>query len=190
MGSRSCAVAVAAIRAAPDEASELVTQAVRGEPLVVDARANGWVRVRTAYDYPGWILEDELGPVTDPPWPDEELDGDVVEAARAYLGAPYLWGGMTSAGIDCSGLVHMAYRSLGRLVPRDADQQEDAGIAEPSPRRGTLVTYGDEGGSRATHIAFWLSDGCILHASGSAGRVFEEREPARLIPVRRRVFRL
>ena len=47
-------------------------------------------------------------------------------AAGAYLGAPYLWGGMSERGINCSGLVHMAFRRLGRLVPRDAHEQEAA----------------------------------------------------------------
>ena len=68
--------------------------------------------------------------------------GDPVEEARAYLGSPYEWGGMTEAGIDCSGLVHMAYRRLGRLVPRDADQQEEAGDeVDPAdaPRRPRLL---------------------------------------------------
>ena len=69
----------------------------------------------------------------------------MLAEARAYLGAPYLWGGMTETGIDCSGLVHMAYRRLGRLVPRDADQQEAAGapIAVTAALPGDLVTYGE-----------------------------------------------
>ena len=43
---------------------------------------------------------------------------------------------MTERAIDCSGLVHMAYRRLGRLVPRDADQQEDAGVEVAEPGAG------------------------------------------------------
>ena len=101
-----------------------MTQALRGEPLRVEERRDGWARVVTAYDYPGWIrdeaLEDGEGELP------ADAAGSPVEVARSYLGAPYLWGGMTERGIDCSGLVHMAYRRLGRLVPRDADQQEDA----------------------------------------------------------------
>ena len=50
-----CAVDVAPVRAEPDDAAEQVTQALRGEPLDVDEQRGEWARVRTAYDYPGWI---------------------------------------------------------------------------------------------------------------------------------------
>jgi cell wall-associated NlpC family hydrolase len=93
---------------------------------------------------------------------------------------------MTEHGIDCSGLVHMAWRRLGRLVPRDAHEQESAGTAVESAGYGDLVTYG---GEHATHIAFWLGDGRILHAAGGRG-VVEEAEPAALRQVRRLFVRL
>jgi gamma-D-glutamyl-L-lysine dipeptidyl-peptidase len=163
------------VRAAPDDSSEQVTQALAGELLTVEERRGGWTRIRTAYDYPGWIREDALatGRGTEigarPSNATEPLDGDPVEEARAYLGAPYEWGGLTERGIDCSGLVHMAYRRLGWLLPRDADQQEAAAfeIGQAEARPGDLICFGNPG--EAHHIAFWLGDGHILHATAREG---------------------
>jgi cell wall-associated NlpC family hydrolase len=186
-----CAAPVAPVRAEPDDDAEQVTPALAGEPLAVEERKDGWARLHTAYHYPGWIREDALGGEPDGEWPGLPRAGDPVAEARAYLGVPYEWGGMTERGIDCSGLVHMAYRRLGRLVPRDADQQEAAGTEVPEEHvaPGDLVTYGEDG---ATHVAFWLGEGRILHAiqREDANRVVEEPEPADLAARRRRVIRL
>jgi gamma-D-glutamyl-L-lysine dipeptidyl-peptidase len=181
----SCGVACAPLRAEPDDTAEQVTQALEGEPLEIGERRAGWALVRTAYAYPGWIREAHLGGEPSPGWLPPRSDGDPVLEARAYLGAPYEWGGMTDRGIDCSGLVHMAYRRLGRLVPRDSDQQEAAGreVAEAELRPGDLVCYDG-------HIAFWLGGGRILHATrrdGVDGVVEEEQPPDLAARIRRYV---
>jgi cell wall-associated NlpC family hydrolase len=157
--------------------------------LLVEERRAGWARVVTAYDYPGWVREEALadGAGELPP----PADGDPLQIARGYLGTPYLWGGLTRRGIDCSGLVHMAYRQLGRIVPRDADQQEEAGTEVEELRPGDLITYG-EPGEPADHVAFWLGEGRILHSTGREDviGVLEELEPASLRARRRKLVRL
>jgi cell wall-associated NlpC family hydrolase len=179
-----CSAEVAPVRADPDDAAEQVTQLLLHEPLTVEERRDGWARIRTAYDYPGWVREDTLvegtGTLTG-----ASPSKDPIEAARSYLGTPYEWGGMTERGIDCSGLVHMAFRRAGKLVPRDADQQEEAAtpIDEADAQPGDLVCFGEAG--HAHHIAFWLGDGRILHATDRDGVEAVVEEPLANVDDRR-----
>src|SRR5581483_9174915 len=176
------------LRAEPRDEAEQVTQVLPGEPVRVRETYEEWALVSTAYDYPGWLRLDALGGEGGKGWL-EPTASTPLEHARGLLGAPYLWGGMTSLGIDCSGLVHMSHRAVGRLVPRDADQQEQAGTPVEAPEPGDLVTYGTDA---ADHIAFWTGDGRILHATQREGvsRVVEEPEPEELRARRRRIVRL
>jgi hypothetical protein len=96
-----CGVEAAPLRAEPRDDAEQVTQALRGDQLEVGEHRDGWARVTTSYGYPGWIREELL------------CGEDPLSLARTFLGAPYEWGGLTAAGIDCSGLVHIAYRLAG-----------------------------------------------------------------------------
>jgi len=93
---------------------------------------------------------------------------DIVNTAYMYLHAPYLWGGRTPMGVDCSGFTQMAYRLNGRLIPRDASQQVKLGItlsfieeAEP----GDLAFFDDAEGN-IIHVGIILENNHILHASG------------------------
>ena len=87
----------------------------------------------------------------------------------------------------------MAFRRAGWVVPRDAHEQEDAGepVPEEELRPGDLLTYGPTDGP-ADHVAFWLGEGRILHATSreGAGAVVEEQEADALRARRRRALRL
>jgi cell wall-associated NlpC family hydrolase len=185
--SGSCVLAVASVRRDPHPDAEQVTQLLRGEPVGVGRSRAGWAWIETAYGYPGWVHDHAVtGPPVRGSWP-VAVGDDLLAEARAYLGASYEWGGMTERGIDCSGLVHMAFRRVGVLVPRDSWQQEAAGeeIAEADLRPGDIVCY-------PGHVAFWAGEGVVVHASARAGvrAVVAEPEPPELAAQRCAIRRL
>jgi cell wall-associated NlpC family hydrolase len=94
-----------------------------------------------------------------------EIETDFVAVAERFLGAPYLWGGKTMLGIDCSGLVQVALTAAGVPCPRDSDMQERAlGRALPETERSSRLQRGDlifwEG-----HVAIVRDRESLLHAN-------------------------
>lgn len=89
------------------------------------------------------------------------------EFALLYKGVPYVWGGLSGKGMDCSGLVRMAYMAQGRILPRDAWQQAREGVEVPadSLRAGDLIFFGNARTGRITHVAIYIADGLYVHSS-------------------------
>ncbi len=92
----------------------------------------------------------------------------IAETAYMYLNTPYLWGGRSPFGIDCSGFTQMVYKLNGIFLPRDAYQQAEMGdtlsfLEEAQP--GDLAFFDNEEG-RITHTGIVLENGKIIHASG------------------------
>jgi cell wall-associated NlpC family hydrolase len=107
----------------------------------------------------GWIAAEHLMPIG-------AFEDDWAAVAERYAGAPYLWGGRESLGLDCSGLVQQALFACGRACPRDADQQAELGAAITRDEfgRGDLVFW-------RGHVAVGLDPpgkkgARIVHANG------------------------
>lgn len=101
----------------------------------------------------GWIAKAHLSPVG-------RTLSDPAKVALAHLGAPYLWGGRDSAGLDCSGLIQQAFLACGMACPRDSDQQQTLGEATPleALARGDLVFWTE-------HVGMMVDGRRLIHAN-------------------------
>lgn len=104
----------------------------------------------------GWVHKRQLEPI-------DTIHPDPVQVAEMFLGVPYLWGGDSTFGIDCSGLVHIAMRTANIACPRDSDQQADQ-LGEPLPedsqlQRGDVIFW-------KGHVGLMQDADFLIHANG------------------------
>jgi len=111
-----------------------------------------------------------------------QSDIDAVDVASQFQKTPYLWGGRSGFGIDCSGLVQLALAMTGKSAPRDSDQQAASLGEQIDPdidgfQRGDLVFW-------KGHVAFVEDEEMILHASGATMSVTRERRADAIARIR------
>jgi hypothetical protein len=160
--------------------NELQTQGdlVLGSLLKLTGKDEKYFEVAYPDGRIGYVRRDEAEVYLD--WLDELIPSpDRLELyARSLLGSPYLWGGTSSKGMDCSGFTKTAFRMNGLIIPRDASQQIRAGkdvdpdLGLDSLVKGDLMFFGkkatDSTRQRVTHVAIWLGNdrGEFIHSSG------------------------
>lgn len=166
-----------------DEKGSALMPVPAAAELVELGREKGRVRVLLPDGCTGTLASDQVVPTEafEKHWdalrrgPEAVYAQAFVEMARAFLGTPYLWGGTSQAGLDCSGFVSLARRLTGLIVSRDADQQ----LAQARPYKfdriedvppGLLFGFGKklvDGKLRVDHIAVSLGGGDFIHSLGS-----------------------
>lgn len=121
----------------------------------------GWLRVRLPGQTTAWIQTGDV--ISDP----KVLSiPESIELAKHFLGIPYLWGGTSSFGFDCSGFTQMLVRARGVNMPRDADQQAAWSGVMPVKRNdlqpGDLLFFGSSA-KDITHTGMFIGDGQFIH---------------------------
>ncbi len=229
----SCAlvtIPVACIREEPRHASQLVSQALMGTPMVVTSGGGEWLEVETPDGYRGYVNSSSVvmrdhsewisatrGIVTSPrgcllvspadgsmvvdlpmnsiveltdrgtvllpdgreglpqcqplpfaDWAQKAPSGEgVVSVASSFMGAPYLWGGMSGSAMDCSGLVCMSYFANGVILRRDAWMQAEESLPIDAPAEpGDLIFFDRNYDGRIDHVAIYVSGSRYVHSSG------------------------
>jgi gamma-D-glutamyl-L-lysine dipeptidyl-peptidase len=168
------------LRAQPDAKSEIVTRVVSGTGVAMEATNGEWVKVTT--NKTGWMPLALLRATSDILKTIEEKRKTILEDSKRMIGVPYLWGGTSGNGIDCSGFVRLLHHWVGVEIPRDADMQHaTAKPVEPPFEVGDLLFF-HEGGSdrKITHVGISLGGWIMIHASRRNNGVYmddvQERE--------------
>ena len=154
-----CDLKAVPMRSEPSDRAEMVNQLVMGDCADVVERQEKWSLVASHYDgYRGWVDNKQL----------VFFDGTAADLAVQWLmGTPYLWGGRSAGGVDCSGLTQLCFKALGIWLPRDAQQQATCGVEAClcDAQRDDLAFFQNAEG-RVVHVGICLGDGHIVHASG------------------------
>lgn len=125
------------------------------------------------------IVRGELVPLAEIAFHFPRLATSIAEVALHWRGTPYLWGGVTPAGADCSGFIQAIFRVHGIFLPRDASEQSVVGDPVCFDPSSPVFSLGDllffsEHGNRVTHVALSLGDSRIVHLSLRGGGYREE----------------
>lgn len=184
--------------ASPD--APAVADLVVGNVLGTSGQKGGWLAVQLpdgrkgfvsqadATDYQAWKASRKITPE------------NTEQTARRFMGVPYLWGGTSAKGFDCSGFVKTVFRLNGTELQRDADQQSNEGVAVPTDndlarlRKGDVLFFGPRAGvTRITHTGIYLGGKLFIHCAGlvklnsfdPSSPIYSEGLLKRLVKVRR-----
>lgn len=160
------------LRADVNPASNVLTRLVSGTNVTVTESRGEWSRVEA--NKSGWVQSIHLRAIADIPKSIEEKRKTLIEDSQRMTGVPYLWGGVSGNGIDCSGFARLLYKWIGIEIPRDADMQCNAAHpVEPPHKVGDLFFFGENGEHRkVTHVGISLGGWTVIHSSRKHNGVY------------------
>jgi uncharacterized protein YgiM (DUF1202 family) len=163
-------VPFASVRQSPERSAQLVVRLSIGSCVTRLENQGQWTQIGFPSGETGWVMTVQL---TD----SQGLNyTHAPERAMSLFGTPYLWGGSSAYGIDCSGLTQLMYRLCGVILLRDAHLQRDDSrfdhITFDALEPGDLVFFGTP--DKVTHVGMHHSPGKYIHSTGGSGVLLSE----------------
>ncbi|MBL7977186.1 MAG: C40 family peptidase [Bacteroidetes Order II. Incertae sedis bacterium] len=159
----------------PDERSEPVSDLTAGNILVIVREEGMFFQVNYPDGRMGFVPKADAMPYDLWQTQTRATSASLVEAARRLMGVPYLWGGTSAKGVDCSGFTKTIYAMNGLMLQRDASQQAHEGILVDETgdfshlQPGDLLFFGKKATpnsrERVIHVGLWIGEGRFIHAS-------------------------
>lgn len=150
------------VRTAPTTSSAAIGLLYNGTTVELGEKVGSWYKI-TYNNQPAYIHADYVRTGTAPAQTPSASAAQIIEIAKRYIGTPYVYGGSSPSGFDCSGFVKYVFAQAGISLPRTADVQATVGtyVSYENLQPGDLVCFG---GNSITHIGIYVGNGQYIHS--------------------------
>ena len=167
------------VRSQPDSSSEVLLQLSEGAKARIIGINEGWYKV--VYGNTTGYVRSDLMSLTEKPLSNSSgssvasVASQLISYAQNYMGTPYVWGGTTPSGFDCSGFTRYCYSAYGYSLNRTAAQQLNNGtsVSQDQLQIGDLVFFKNtyKSSAAATHVGIYVGDNSFIHAASGGVKV-------------------
>lgn len=156
--------------------SQTVTDLVNGSILALEGANDNYYQVKYPSGITAYVAKEEMLPYKEWVASLNPTGSSLVSTSKTLMGLPYLWGGTSFKGVDCSGFTKTVYFLNGMVIPRDASQQVHAGQLIDTVRSfenllpGDLLFFGrpatETSSERVVHVGMWIGNNEFIHSAG------------------------